>query len=105
MKVEQLKRELLALELPTTRTKAELQKRFREALESRGINVEEREFQCEPTPSVENREEATGTTTINDNIIAILMQAISITKEKEELTRKQQDELSTKFQNLSKCGM
>ena len=47
LRVDRLKRELSKLELPTTGTKKELQRRLREQLQLQGINIESYEFKEE----------------------------------------------------------
>ena len=47
LRVDRLKRELSKLELPTTGTKNELQRRLREQLQLQGIDIESYEFEDE----------------------------------------------------------
>lgn len=92
LKINQLKVELGDRKLNKSGTKAELQRRLREAMEAEGINVDEYEFQPEQVEDVETMESGAGE--IKDLLASILFKM-------DQRFEQQNDKMDRSFENQS----
>ena len=102
LRVDRLKRELGKLELPTTGTKNELQRRLREQLQLQGIDIETYEFEDEEEREIQAP--AVPSSVDINSLLAAMMEKMELTNQKLfEASRPENQKLLADVQETSRA--